>query len=79
MTLRVRLDVSIDVDLPEGDGPMVEINGETDAERLGRAIEVAVEWIQQSGQVFLDGEDAAPAVVFCDVSDNDVQEVVLAD
>ncbi|MHC4715313.1 MAG: hypothetical protein ACYTAN_18920 [Planctomycetota bacterium] len=75
MSIYVRLDFEVRVDLAEGDGPTVEINEETDAERHRRAVEAAVSWIQQSGEIYLDGEDKDPARIFCDISDSDVEEV----
>ena len=75
MSIYVRLAFEVRVDLAEGDGPTVDVNGETDAERHQRAVEAAVSWIQQAGEVYLDGEEKAPARVFCDISDSDVEEV----
>jgi len=75
MSIYVRMAFEVQVDLAEGDGPTVDINGETDADRHQRAVEAAVSWIQQSGEIFLDGKDKKPARVFCDISDSNVEEV----
>lgn len=71
MSIYVRLDIEIQVDLPEGDGEDETL----DAEREDRATEIALAALPQRFDVYHDGQDEEPARVFCDVNSSDVIEV----
>jgi hypothetical protein len=73
-TVYVRMDIEIQVDLPD-EGPIDDGEGEPTPEARERAIEAALAAISQNCQVFIDGEENDPAEVFCDKSDSDVTEV----
>jgi len=62
----VRLDLEIDVRLPEG---VVWDNGALSPECRRRAIEAALCSLPQQAKIYLDGEDAAPAEVWIDANE----------
>jgi len=69
----VRLDLEVQVSLPEG--PILH-DGELIAECRERAIETALCAIPQEANIYIDGEDKEPAKVFIDASaDFSVDEV----
>ena len=71
MSIMVRLDLTIQVDLPEGDGDWEK----NEQELTERATEAAVTALPQSVRIYIDGEEKEPAGVHIDVSDSDVTEV----
>jgi len=69
----VRLDLDVEVRLPEG---VVEHEGELIAECRERAIESALLALPQKVEIYIDGEDKEPARVYIDASEAfNVEEV----
>jgi hypothetical protein len=69
----VRLDLEIQVELPEG---AIEHEGELIKECRERAIESALSALPQKIEIYIDGEDKEPARVFIDANETfNVEEV----
>jgi L-aminopeptidase/D-esterase-like protein len=69
----VRLDLDVEVRLPEG---VIEHEGELVKECRERAIEAALCAFPQEARIYIDGEDKEPARVFIEASDDfNVEEV----
>ena len=69
----VRLDLEVEVKLPEG---VVERDGEPSLRCEKRAVEAALCALPQNVEIFLDGENEKPAKVFIDASETfNVEEV----
>jgi len=69
----VRLDLEIQVELPEG---AIEHEGELIKECRERAIESALSALPQEIEIYIDGEDKEPARVFIDANETfNVEEV----
>ena len=77
MPIYVRVDFEIQVSLPEGIPEEWEDGqDETCPPAIReRAIEAALGFISQSGEVYIDGEDKPGARIFVDLTDHDVTEV----
>lgn len=72
-TIIVRLDLDVQVELPEG---VIEHEGELIKECRERAIESALSALPQKVEIYIDGEDEEPARVFIDASEAfNVEEV----
>ena len=74
MSIYVHLAFDIRVDLPEGDGE-AQPNGEPQKKIRERAIEAAIGFLPQSGEICVDGVEDPPAKIWCEVSEDDVEEV----
>lgn len=73
----VRLDLEVQVSLPEG---VILHEGELNDECRERAIETALCAIPQQAKIYIDGEDKEPAEVFIDASEAfSVEEVRVED
>lgn len=69
----VRLDLDVEVELPEG---VIEHEGDLTEECRERAIEAALSALPQKAEIYIDGEDKEPARVFIDASEAfNVEEV----
>lgn len=75
MSLYVRFDMEVKIDLPEGD---TSTHGSAVGAHLrARAIEAALcgAFAGQNVAVYIDGEDESPAQVWIEVSEEDIIEV----
>ena len=73
MSLYVEIRTEIRVDLPEEKD--WETDGKIPPEGRERAIEAVMSVLPQYTDLFLDGLDKDPTVVFIDVAEHDVEEV----
>ena len=62
----VRLDLEVQVELPEG---VIEHEGELANECRERAIESVLSALPQKVEIYIDGEDEKPARVYIDASE----------
>jgi len=62
----VRLDLDVQVKLPEG---IIEHEGKLEKQCKERAIESALSALPQKVEIYIDGEDKKPAQVYIDASE----------
>lgn len=70
----VTFDLEVSVELP-GDEAIIDGEGQPTEQAYRRAVEAALAAFTEKMEVFIDGEDKKPAVVWNEASDNDVTDV----